>query len=129
MPKFCLTISTTGAKQFVVHEAFEIILSFLFILFSFTPKTIVFTSLSPLLRGVRGVFFAGDEIITFLAPAFMCSPASCFVLNLPVHSKTISTCISRQGNLLGSFSASTLYFLPATIKLSAVYSTFLPYLP
>ena len=48
-----------GAKQFVVQEAAEIILSSAVNTFSFTPKTTVGKSLP-----------AGAEITTFLAPAF-----------------------------------------------------------
>ena len=50
-------VLTTGAKQFVVHEAAEIILSFFVIVFSLTPYTIVLSE-----------FLHGAETITFLAP-------------------------------------------------------------
>ena len=46
--------STIGAKQFVVHEAAEIILSFLDKVFSLTPKTIV---LSAFLHGADTVSY------------------------------------------------------------------------
>ncbi len=39
--KFLFITSATGARQLVVHEAVEMILSSLFMTFSFTPKTIV----------------------------------------------------------------------------------------
>ena len=48
-----------GARQFVVHDAADIMLSLLVNVFSFTPYTIV------------GILPAGAEIITFLAPASM----------------------------------------------------------
>ena len=50
----------TGAKQFVVQLAPDIILSSEVNMFSLTPNTIVLTS-----------SFAGADIITFFAPAFI----------------------------------------------------------
>ena len=50
----------TGARQFVVHEAAEIILSPIFNFSSFTPNTIVLSA-----------FLHGAETITFLAPLFI----------------------------------------------------------
>ena len=44
----------TGARQFVVHDAAEIILSPFFNSFSLTPKTIV---LSAFLQGARRLLF------------------------------------------------------------------------
>ena len=51
----------TGARQFVVQEAAEIIKSFLFIFLWFTPNTIVLSA-----------FLHGAETITFFAPLFKC---------------------------------------------------------
>ena len=68
---------TTGAKQLVVHEAAEIILSSFDIIFSFTPNTIVLSA-----------FLHGAETITFFARFLMCVSNFSFELNLPVHSKT-----------------------------------------
>ena len=67
----------TGARQFVVHDAAEIILSPFFNSFSLTPKTIVLSA-----------FLQGAETITFLAPFFKCVNNLSLLLNLPVHSKT-----------------------------------------
>jgi len=53
-----LSALAIGAKQFVVQEAAEIIVSSGVKMFSFTPKTTVGKS-----------FPAGAEITTFLAPA------------------------------------------------------------
>ena len=50
----------TGARQLVVHDAPEIILSFFVRIFSFTPKTIVLSE-----------FLHGAETITFFAPLLM----------------------------------------------------------
>ena len=75
--KLSFSTLTTGARQFVVHDAAEIILSSFFISVSLTPYTIV---LSASLHGA--------ETITFLAPFFKCGNNLSFELNLPVHSKT-----------------------------------------
>ena len=56
---------TSGARQFVVHDAFEMTVSPSFKEGWLTPKTTVrSTSFSP-----------GAEMITFRAPAWMCAPA------------------------------------------------------
>ena len=68
---------TTGAKQLVVQEAAEIILSFLVIIFSLTPKTTVLSA-----------FLHGAETITFFAPFLICVIRLSLVLNFPVHSNT-----------------------------------------
>ena len=57
--KFLFKISATGARQLVVHEAADIILSFFSNLSSFTPNTIVLSA-----------FLHGAETITFFAPFF-----------------------------------------------------------
>jgi hypothetical protein len=54
-------VSAIGARQFVVQEAAEIIVSLAFNIFSLTPNTTVGRSLP-----------AGAEITTFLAPASIC---------------------------------------------------------
>ena len=55
--KFLFKIKATGARQLVVHDAAEIILSFFFNSNSFTPNTIVLSA-----------FLHGAETITFFAP-------------------------------------------------------------
>ena len=55
-------LSAIGAKQFVVHEAAEMIVSSAVKMSSFTPNTTVGRSLP-----------AGAEITTFLAPASICA--------------------------------------------------------
>ena len=57
---------------------------------SFTPKTIVMSS-----------FLAGEEIITFFAPPFICPIVSVADLNLPDDSITISTPEDFQSISLG----------------------------
>ena len=61
IPKFLSKICATGARQFVVQDAAETILSSFFNSDSFTPKTIV---LSASLHGA--------ETITFFAPLLRC---------------------------------------------------------
>jgi hypothetical protein len=65
MPKLSLIIFVTGARQLVVQEAMEIILSFLLKSFSLTDRIIVLTPSD----------FAGADITTFFAPASRCWPA------------------------------------------------------
>ena len=72
--------------------------------FSLTPYTTVFKS--PL---------AGADIITFFAPAVICAMAFSLLVNLPVHSNTISISKSFHGKLFGSNSLYTFIFLFFTI--------------
>ena len=53
---------------------------------------------------VLSTFVPGAEIITFLAPAFICPIAFSLEVKIPLHSKTISTFRDFQGRLFGSFS-------------------------
>ena len=78
--KFLFKIFAIGARQLVVQDAAEIILSFFFIKFSLTPNTIVLSA-----------FLHGAETIIFFAPLLKCGNNFSLLLNLPVHSKTIST--------------------------------------
>ena len=82
MPKPSLSSTcTTGARQFVVQLALEMMLCFLGSYLSWlTPITTVMSS--PL---------AGAEMITFFAPAVRCPLAFSASVNRPVHSMTIST--------------------------------------
>jgi hypothetical protein len=96
---------TIGTRQFVVHDAFEMIVCLAESYFdSFTPITIVMSS--P---------FAGAEMITFFAPPSMCLRAPSALVNLPVDSSTTSTPRSRHFRLVGSFSAKTLISDPSTV--------------
>src|SRR6266853_152726 len=88
------TAFTSGARQFVVHEPFEITVSEAFSVLSFTPTTMVrSTSFSP-----------GAEITTFFAPAARCDEAFSLLVKRPVHSSTASTFRSFQGDRSGEFS-------------------------
>jgi hypothetical protein len=79
MLKFSFRTFTTGAKQFVVHEAFEMILCSSVILSSLHPKTTV-----------KSGFDAGALINTRLAPAVKCLDAPSLSVNLPVDSTATS---------------------------------------
>src|SRR5665811_1582857 len=68
-----------GARQFVVQDPFEIIIS---PLYSFTLTPGRYTGVSS---------FGGADMITFFAPASICACAFSVVRNTPVHSKTTST--------------------------------------
>src|SRR5829696_10350297 len=98
MRNFSWITFATGARQFVVHEAFEIMLwlagSYMA---SLTPSTIVTSS--P---------FAGAEMITFLTLPRICFDASSALVNLPVDSITISAPTDDQSITDGSFSENTL---------------------
>ncbi len=96
----------TGARQFVVQEAFEIISSFFgSYVFSLTPRTICLTGLSPL---------GGAESTTFFAPAFRCNSACSLLRNIPVDSITISIPIFPHGRFEGSFSENIMILFPFT---------------
>jgi len=100
---------TTGARQLVVQDAFEMMLSLAgSYISSFTPSTMVMSS-----------FFAGAEMMTFFTEPRMCLQASLASVNLPVDSITISAPTEVQSSLAGSFSANTLIFLPPMVMESA----------
>ena len=100
--KHLLSRLRTGAKQFVVQDAALNTLSFLSIIFSLTPYTIVLHS-----------SLAGALIKTLFAPASMWLILFSFDVKAPVHSRTKSTFNSFQGNLVGSLSLYTFIFLPS----------------
>src|SRR6266478_1145986 len=80
------TALTSGARQLVVHEPFEITVSEAFSVLSLTPMTTVrSTSFSP-----------GAERTTFFAPAARCAEAFSLLVKRPVHSRTTSTLRSRS---------------------------------
>ncbi len=106
MPIFSCSTLASGARQLVVHDAFEMTVSLALILSSLTPMTNVpSTSLSP-----------GAEMMTFFAPAATCAPALAFEVKRPVHSSTTSTPRSFHGSLDGSRSAQTLILSPLTTR-------------
>jgi hypothetical protein len=116
----------TGAMQFVVHEAQEIISPAVAISSSFTPKTIVVAPSVPGPLDASAVLLglAGADKITFLAPALICALALAGSLNTPVHSKTISTPNSFHGKFSGSRIERNLIWFWPIFKLSSSKSTF-----
>src|SRR5215204_1009662 len=108
MPNFSWITLATGARQLVVHEAFEMTLCFAAsYISSLTPSTIVTSS--PL---------AGAEMITFLTDPRRCFDASSAFVNLPVDSITISAPTAFQSISDGSFSENTLNESPSTVIVS-----------
>eukprot|EP01139_Manchomonas_bermudensis_P023395 Amastigsp_a841075_1883.p2 type:complete len:181 gc:universal Amastigsp_a841075_1883:660-1202(+) len=67
---------TSGARQLVVHDAFETTFIELWYVFSLTPQTNI------------GASFDGAEMITFLAPPRRCADALSTSVNTPVDSTT-----------------------------------------
>src|SRR6201996_4068664 len=105
IPNLSFSTLAIGAKQLVVHEAFETIVWSAFNWVWLTPITKV---------GVSS--FAGALITTFLAPASICFWAVSWVRNKPVDSITTSAPTSLHLRLAGSFSAVTRIVLPFTTK-------------
>ena len=108
----CITFAS-GAKQLVVHEAFDT--TFMPGSYSvwFTPITNVGVSLS----------FAGADITTFLAPDSMCTIAFSVVVYAPVASTMYSAPQSVQSMLDASDSLYTATFLPSIAIPSLIAST------
>ena len=104
IPKLSLITLAIGAKQLVVQEALDTIVSVAFALLWFTPITNI------------GASAEGAEITTFLAPAFRCACAFSNVVKSPVHSRTTSTPNSFHFRLLGSFSAVIRIVFPSTTR-------------
>ena len=102
--KLSFNILATGARQFVVHEAFDTILCSLVMSSQFTPITNI------------GISLDGAETATFLAPASKWSLAVSIVVNMPVHSATTSIFKSPHLISKGFFLAVTLILLPFTIR-------------
>src|SRR5512146_1830996 len=73
--------------------------------------------------------FAGEDKMTYLAPALMCFSNSTFVLNAPVHSNTTSIPNLPHGSFSGSISENTRHVVPSTTNRSVNARTFLRDLP
>src|SRR5690606_16570580 len=104
IPKLSFYSLSIGARQFVVQDALETILSDVFTSLWFTPITNM------------GALLEGAEITTFLAPPSICDCAVSKVVKIPVHSATISAPTSSHFKFLGSLSAVILTVLPFTSK-------------
>src|SRR5690606_867354 len=87
----CSTLAS-GARQLVVHEAFETTVIACVMVSWLTPyTTVASTSLSP-----------GAEISTFFAPPDRCAEALALLVKRPVHSNTMSAPTEDQGSFDGS---------------------------
>ncbi|KAH3684592.1 hypothetical protein WICPIJ_004423 [Wickerhamomyces pijperi] len=105
--KFSWSCLIKGARQLVVHEAFESKSKSLVTSSSLTPTTNI------------GTVLEGAVMITFLAPAFKCLEAVSTSLKTPVDSMTYSTPNSPHLISSGSLSLINLMEWPLTIKLSS----------
>src|SRR5512135_3522512 len=105
MPQLSFSTLATGARQLVVQEAAETMVSPLYAVW-FTPYTNI---------GVLSL--EGADITTFLAPALMCAWQDSSSRKKPVHSSTMSAPTSFHFRLTGSFSAVRRIFLPLTTRL------------
>src|SRR3954451_15900769 len=113
MPTASWATFANGARQFVVHDAFEMTSCLLLSYWSsLTPRTMV-----------RSGSVAGAEITTFFAPASRCLAASSRLVKKPVDSSTTSTPRSLHGSFAGSRSSNTFISLPSTMRPSPRTST------
>src|SRR5215510_7689473 len=94
IPNFSSSTCAIGAKQLVVQDAQEMIVSLPSSMLWFTLNTTVFRS--PV---------AGAEITTLFAPAVICAVALSLSVKNPVHSNTTSTSCDFQGISAGFFCA------------------------
>src|SRR5680860_1436717 len=115
MPKLSFNTLAIGAKQLVVHEALDTMVSDAFTSLWLTPMTNM---------GASG---EGAEITTFLAPPSICFCAISKVLKIPVHSATISTPTASHLIFLGSLSAVILTVFPLTTRCPSLTSTAVSY--
>ena len=81
----------------------------------FTPNTMVLSTSS-----------AGQEIITFFAPASKCFFAVSLVLKIPVHSSTKSTPKSFQGSSSGVFFDTYAMFFPSITNSKSDFFSIVP---
>jgi len=100
-----------GARQFVVHDAFE----------TMVCSGVIFLWLTPITN--IGASADGAEIATFLAPAVMCFCAPSNDVKIPVQSKTTSAPTASHFKSSGLRSAVTLISFPLTTKLPFFTST------
>ena len=109
MPNSSLSTLASGPRQFVVHEALEMMFWLPSYLSSLTPSTIVMSS-----------SLAGAEMMTFLAPASRWPLALSALVKMPVDSTTTSTPRSPHGIAAGpSLTSRALIFLLPTTMVSS----------
>mmetsp|Transcript_11105 Transcript_11105/g.23536 ORF Transcript_11105/g.23536 Transcript_11105/m.23536 type:complete len:244 (-) Transcript_11105:238-969(-) len=110
IPNLSFKTLARGARQLVVQEALEKIVSPLY-LSLLTPMTNI------------GASAEGAEMTTFLAPPFKCMEAFSVVVKIPVDSQTMSAPASPQGISVGSRHAKNLIRVPSTTRQSPSTST------
>merc|ERR1719353_2464052 len=104
MPYVSLMTLASGARQLVVHEAFERMLMSLVYLVWLTPITNI------------GASAEGAEMITFFAPPFRCIDALSITVKMPVDSHTTSAPVSPHGTSSGLRMAKNLMGQPSTMS-------------
>merc|ERR1719247_2599375 len=103
-------IFASGARQLVVHDAFErMFTSFEYVVW-LTPITNI------------GASADGAEMITFLAPPAMCIDAFSMTVKMPVDSHTMSEPVSPHGTSFGLRTAKNLIGLQSTMRVDAASS-------
>ena len=117
-PKCSCSTDTMGARQLVVQEALETTRCPSFRMPSFTPMTMVASTL-----------VAGAEISTFFAPAARWAEACSPSVKIPVDSTTRSTPRSPQGRFAGSRSETISILFPFTASPPFTASTGWSYRP
>merc|ERR1719198_1087095 len=110
MPYSSWMIFASGARQLVVHEAFDSTVTSLVYLVWLTPMTNI------------GASADGAEMITFLAPPLRCALALSMVVKMPVDSHTMSAPDAPHGTSSGLRTAKNLIALPSTIRVDASLS-------
>jgi hypothetical protein len=113
IPSASWSTFATGARQFVVQDAFETMWC---VSGSYVSK------LTPRATVTSGSF-AGAETITFLAPASRCFSASARARKRPVDSITTSTSRSAHGSRAGSGSPGVTIVRPSTTSAPSTTST------
>src|SRR5882762_4783820 len=110
---FSCSTFATGARQFVVHDAFEITLCL--------PGSNIF-SLTPM-QIVTSASFDGAEMMTCSTGLRRCRDAFSLDVKRPDDSTTISTPRSLQGISAGSGDEKTRIGFSSTVMLLAVWPT------
>ena len=108
-PKASRMTFTIGTRQFVVHEALEMM---------WCAAGSYLSELTPITT-VRSSLVAGAEMITLRAPASRCFRASAALVKRPVDSSTMSAPSAFHGSRAGSRSARMRIRTPSTVIPSA----------
>ena len=114
MPNASSSTLTTGARQFVVHEALEMM--------SWRSGSYAASKLMPSATVTSGSL-AGAEMITLRAPASRCLAAPARSRKCPLDSITTSAPTSPHGSAAGSVSANTGISRPSTRSAPSSTST------